>query len=153
MGLYMLILATADVIYKKEYYKYSHLWVHSSLCRFSGLLCKAASFSFFICRLCIPLNFAVAVVSSEVSTLLLVFMAIERYARLVWKPFGRSGTTLRTTVVWISGCWILGMLPKRQCLLRHWHRRKFLQGAFACDSTSTVLLKVPAFDRFSSKLG
>ncbi|XP_055331507.1 relaxin receptor 2-like [Paramacrobiotus metropolitanus] len=87
MGFYTLIIAGADANYENVYYKYSHRWVRSHLCRFSGSL---------------------AVISSEVSTLLLVFMAVERYARLVRKPIGRSGIPLRRIVIWIILCWIVG---------------------------------------------
>ncbi|GAU87385.1 hypothetical protein RvY_00247-3 [Ramazzottius varieornatus] len=87
MGLYMLIISVTDQIYKGRYHLYSHLWSRSILCRFSGLL---------------------AVVSSEVSALLLVFMALERYTLLVWNPFHRSEASIRNTMTWIAGCWIIG---------------------------------------------
>ena len=81
MGFYMFIISSADATYKADYSKHSYQWVHSHLCRFSG---------------------AISVVSFDVSALLLAYMAIERYIRLVYKPFAQKGLSLRTATVSIK---------------------------------------------------
>ncbi|OQV21313.1 Relaxin receptor 1 [Hypsibius exemplaris] len=89
MGIYMITISITDSVYKDRYYTVSHHWIHSPVCRFSGFI---------------------SVVSAEVSTLLLVFMAIERYNRLIWTPISRSNRAdLRITCGWLGVCWLAGV--------------------------------------------
>ncbi|GAU87389.1 hypothetical protein RvY_00248-1 [Ramazzottius varieornatus] len=89
MGFYMFIISSADATYKADYSKHSYQWVHSHLCRFSG---------------------AISVVSFDSSALLLAYMAIERYIRLVYKPFAQKGLSLRTATECIVACWAFGLI-------------------------------------------
>ncbi|XP_055331502.1 relaxin receptor 2-like [Paramacrobiotus metropolitanus] len=89
MGIYVLIISAADASYKSMYNQYFHQWVHGFLCQFSG---------------------SMSVVSFDTSALLLAFMALERYIRLVYKPFAQFGMSLRTAAECIVFCWIVGLI-------------------------------------------
>ncbi len=92
MGIYMLIIASVDIYYKKDFFWYSDHWRFSKLCNFAGFL---------------------ALLSSEVSIFILTIISIERFIVIMF-PFsslgGRTclrgkvlyGIVLSTWVVWIS---------------------------------------------------
>ncbi|KAB0801519.1 hypothetical protein PPYR_05873 [Photinus pyralis] len=88
MGIYMVIIAGYDLKFRNIYNKVAHEWISSWPCTFAGVL---------------------AMVSSEVSVLLLVFMSVERFL-IIAVPFGRFSSIDVKKCALILGCiWILGV--------------------------------------------
>ncbi len=87
MGLYLLIIGIQDYRYRDVYQNNSHEWMQSWECTVAGIL---------------------AMVSSEVSMLILAFMSIERFF-LIADPFGghrhlnTENILMSLFVIWILG--------------------------------------------------
>ena len=84
MGLYLLIISSADQYYNKYFPSYAETWHKSILCKFAGLL---------------------SVLSSEASLLFLVLIATDRIWAfrkmfVTYKLFGRKTQRLLTLSVW-----------------------------------------------------
>ncbi|KAF2885780.1 hypothetical protein ILUMI_20415 [Ignelater luminosus] len=88
MGIYLLIIGFHDVKFRNIYNKVSHQWMSSWLCTTAGIL---------------------AMTSSEVSVLLLVFMSVER-CLLITAPFGHlASLTLKPAFSILFSIWTVGI--------------------------------------------
>ena len=85
MGIYMLILASADLYYGDEYFLYSDQWR-------SGIVCKIAGF--------------ISLVSSEASVLLLTVISYDRFMGVVF-PFSRRRLTPGSVKLAVGVLWLL----------------------------------------------
>ncbi|XP_072024280.1 uncharacterized protein [Amphiura filiformis] len=89
MGIYMLIIASVDVSYGRDFFWYSEDWrVKSHLCKFAGFL---------------------ALLSSETSVFILTVISIDRFIILVF-PFGQKrfrGNILYMTIFVIWAMWMV----------------------------------------------
>ena len=93
MGIYMLILASADIYYGNQYFLYSDQWR-------SGTVCKIASF--------------LGLLSSEASVFFITLISIDRFISLLF-PFSRflirsTGSKLLTCILWLFAL-ILAIVP------------------------------------------
>ena len=87
MGIYLLVIGAKDLEFRGNYHGESHKWISSWTCTIIG---------------------ALAMISSEVSIFILVFMSFERFL-LIAVPFGghqnltpkKSGCSL--VVIWTFG--------------------------------------------------
>ncbi|KAK4871706.1 hypothetical protein RN001_015830 [Aquatica leii] len=88
MGIYMIIIAFHDFKFRNIYNKTAHIWMSSWFCTVAGVL---------------------AMISSEVSVFLLVFMSVERLL-IIAVPFGPfSSMDLTKTMTILSSIWVLGI--------------------------------------------
>ncbi|XP_072039209.1 G-protein coupled receptor GRL101-like [Amphiura filiformis] len=85
MGIYMLILACADLYYGDDYFVFSDQWR-------SGPICKLAS---FICLM-----------SSEASVFLITLISVDRFLCLVF-PFSPLHLRLKSTRIIVSILWVI----------------------------------------------
>ncbi|XP_038070509.1 G-protein coupled receptor GRL101-like [Patiria miniata] len=88
MGVYMVIIATVDVIKKEEYYLTATEWRKSALCKAAGVI---------------------SVMSSEASVFFITLISVDRYLCIV-HPFSR--VRLRERSVWVStaSIWIASLV-------------------------------------------
>ncbi|CAI6356912.1 unnamed protein product [Macrosiphum euphorbiae] len=88
MVIYLTVIGYHDQIYRNEYYLYAHEWESSILCTIIGIM---------------------AVISSEVSMLMLVFLSLERFL-LIAVPFsGYQVLKLKTAVYCMISIWAVGI--------------------------------------------
>ncbi|XP_077989864.1 uncharacterized protein LOC144444325 [Glandiceps talaboti] len=85
MGIYLLIIASADMYYRGEYIQYDDFWRSSPLCSFAGFL---------------------STLSSEVSVFTLTVMTIDRFVIIVF-PFKCIRLKLKTCTFLIIVGWIV----------------------------------------------
>ncbi|XP_019605178.2 relaxin receptor 2 isoform X1 [Rhinolophus sinicus] len=88
MGVYLFLVGFFDIKYRGQYQKYALLWMESLQCRLMGLL---------------------AVLSTEVSVLLLTYLTLEKFLVIVF-PFSNIRPGKRQTSVILTGIWIVGFL-------------------------------------------
>ncbi|XP_038618104.1 relaxin receptor 2 [Tachyglossus aculeatus] len=88
MGVYLFFVGFFDIKYRGQYKKYALLWMESLQCRLMGLL---------------------AMLSTEVSVLLLTYLTLEKYLVIVF-PFNNIRPGKRQTLVILVGIWIVGFL-------------------------------------------
>ncbi|XP_038052706.1 uncharacterized protein LOC119725373 [Patiria miniata] len=88
MGVYMVIIATVDVIKKEEYYLVATEWRNSALCKAGGVM---------------------SVLSSEASVFFITLISVDRYLCIV-HPFSR--VRLKEKSVWVSvaSIWVVSLL-------------------------------------------
>lgn len=87
-GVYMLIIATADLSFRGVYYRYSEIWQTGGLCKFAGFL---------------------AVLGSEGSVMFLTVITIDRFQGIVF-PLSRRKLRFKSTYT-VSLCvWLLAVL-------------------------------------------
>ncbi|XP_039289289.1 relaxin receptor 2 [Nilaparvata lugens] len=86
IGLYLLAIAYHDYMYREVYNSEAHNWMTSWRCTMIGIL---------------------AMTSSEVSVLILVFMSIERFLKIE-NAFG-EGLTLKKAIVSTAAIWFVGI--------------------------------------------
>ncbi|KAL0276039.1 UNVERIFIED_CONTAM: hypothetical protein PYX00_003713 [Menopon gallinae] len=87
MGIYLLFIGSKDVEYRGVYQKVSHEWISSWTCTLVG---------------------ALAMISSEVSIFILVFMSFERFL-LIAIPFGgHRSLTKKTSFLSLAVIWTFG---------------------------------------------
>lgn len=87
MGMYLSIIGVQDFRFRQQYHKVALDWVESWSCVMAGVL---------------------AMVSSEVSLLILAFMSVERFI-LIADPFGgHRHMTTRNVCVFLLTIWLLG---------------------------------------------
>ena len=86
MGLYVLILASVDAYYGKEYYKFSDEWRVSIGCRIAGFM---------------------SLFSAETSLLLLALLTLDRFLVLVF-PFSMKHFRKFSTIVAAAGALVIG---------------------------------------------
>ncbi|KAI8521328.1 G-protein coupled receptor [Branchiostoma belcheri] len=88
MGVYLVIIASRDVMYRNEFIQHALFWQESVLCQFAGFL---------------------AMLSSEVSVLLLTYMSMERCLIIVF-PFRTMEPSARQNRTCIACIWLIGFL-------------------------------------------
>ncbi|XP_050439056.1 relaxin receptor 2 [Adelges cooleyi] len=104
MALYLTVIGYHDLKYSDEFYIYAHEWKSSSLCTIIGMI---------------------AVVSSEVSLLILVFLSLERFL-LIAVPFsGYHVLKLKTATYCVTAIWLVAICISVAPLLLLKHATKF----------------------------
>ncbi|XP_014635723.1 PREDICTED: relaxin receptor 1 isoform X3 [Ceratotherium simum simum] len=93
MGIYLFVIGAFDLKFRGEYNKYAQLWMESIHCQLVGSL---------------------AILSTEVSVLLLTFLTLEKYICVVY-PFrclrpGKCRTITVLILIWIIG-FIVAFIP------------------------------------------
>uniref|UniRef100_UPI00398EC1AC relaxin receptor 2-like isoform X1 n=1 Tax=Pristiophorus japonicus TaxID=55135 RepID=UPI00398EC1AC len=93
MGVYLFFVGIFDVKYRGEYNKHAQLWMESVQCRMIGFL---------------------AMLSTEVSVLLLTYLSLEKYIVIVF-PFndikpGKHQTLIILITIWLIG-FIIAIIP------------------------------------------
>ena len=88
MGVYMLVIASADIHYGKDYYLSAHEWRSSVLCEFAGFL---------------------GFVSSESSVFTLTIIALDRLICIKY-PFGKYRFTYKMARIVIISVWVFTAL-------------------------------------------
>uniref|UniRef100_A0A2K6T7H1 Relaxin family peptide receptor 1 n=1 Tax=Saimiri boliviensis boliviensis TaxID=39432 RepID=A0A2K6T7H1_SAIBB len=93
MGIYLFVIGGFDLKFRGEYNKHAQLWMESTHCQLVGSL---------------------AILSTEVSVLLLTFLTLEKYICIVY-PFrclrpGKSRTITVLILIWIIG-FIVAIIP------------------------------------------
>uniref|UniRef100_A0A2K6F1N2 Relaxin family peptide receptor 1 n=1 Tax=Propithecus coquereli TaxID=379532 RepID=A0A2K6F1N2_PROCO len=93
MGIYLFVIGAFDLKFRGEYNKHAQLWMESIHCRLLGSL---------------------AILSTEVSVLLLTFLTLEKYICIVY-PFrclrpGKCRTITVLILIWIVG-FIVAFIP------------------------------------------
>ncbi|XP_013076032.2 G-protein coupled receptor GRL101-like [Biomphalaria glabrata] len=86
MGIYLVIIASVDVVYREVYIVHEHSWKQSTLCQIAGTL---------------------ATLSSETSTFFILFITLERFLTIRF-PFGEHKISNFGKYVLISFAWCLG---------------------------------------------
>ncbi|XP_078004025.1 relaxin receptor 2-like [Phascolarctos cinereus] len=86
MGIYLFFIGASDLRYAGEYNKHAQAWMASSQCQAVGCL---------------------AMLSSEVSVLLLTYMTLEKYIGIVF-PFSRYRAGRRQTLATLVAIWLVG---------------------------------------------
>ncbi|XP_019376649.1 PREDICTED: relaxin receptor 1-like isoform X1 [Gavialis gangeticus] len=86
MGIYLFFIGAFDLKYSGEYNKHAQVWMASIQCQLVGSL---------------------AMLSSEVSVLLLTYMTLEKYLCIVF-PFSRYGASKKQTISMLVFIWLLG---------------------------------------------
>ncbi|KAK6971010.1 G-protein coupled receptor GRL101 [Biomphalaria glabrata] len=89
MGIYLVIIASVDVVYRGVYIVHENSWKQSTLCQLAGTL---------------------ATLSSETSTFFILFITLERFLTIRF-PFGehkisKSGKYVLTSVAWCFGLFL-----------------------------------------------
>ncbi|KAI8495334.1 peptide receptor 1 [Branchiostoma belcheri] len=88
MGVYLLVIATKDMMFRGEYHRHTHAWTNSLGCQITGFL---------------------AMLSAEVSVLLLTYMSVERFLCVVF-PYRDNRPNIRQAAVAICLIWFFGLL-------------------------------------------
>ncbi|KAE8627353.1 hypothetical protein XENTR_v10006952 [Xenopus tropicalis] len=88
MGIYLFFIGVFDVKYRGQYKKYALLWMESLQCRSLGFL---------------------AMLSTEVSVLLLTFLTLEKYLAIVF-PFSNIRPGKRQTLIILISLWAVGFI-------------------------------------------
>ena len=88
MGLYMVILASVDAYYRKEYFIYSDTWRSSRLCKFAGFLC---------------------LLSGEASVFFLTLISFDRFMGTVF-PFSRFRFKMDTVKITGLALWCISFV-------------------------------------------
>ncbi|ROI27653.1 Relaxin receptor 2 [Anabarilius grahami] len=93
MGVYLLFIGAFDIKYCGEYNRHAQIWMESLSCQLIG---------------------ALAMLSTEVSVMMLTYMTIEKYLCIVF-PFqhyraGRKQTLCSLTFIWLLG-FIIAVIP------------------------------------------
>ncbi|KAK6636889.1 hypothetical protein RUM43_010553 [Polyplax serrata] len=83
MGIYLVVIGIKDIEYRGIYHRVSHEWISSWTCTLIG---------------------SIAMLSSEVSIIILVFMSLERFL-LIAVPFGGH-----QTLNWRTSCFSVGVI-------------------------------------------
>ncbi|GAB0194800.1 relaxin receptor 1-like [Grus japonensis] len=86
MGIYLFVIGAFDLKYSGEYNKHAQGWMGSLPCQLAGSL---------------------AMLSSEVSVLLLTYMTLEKYFSIVF-PFSHHRAGKKQTISVLAAIWLLG---------------------------------------------
>ncbi|XP_029459027.1 relaxin receptor 2 [Rhinatrema bivittatum] len=93
MGIYLFFIGVFDIKYRGQYKKFALLWMESLQCRIIGFL---------------------AMLSTEVSVLLLTYLTLEKYLVIVFpfsnRQMGKHQTLINLIGIWIAG-FILAIIP------------------------------------------
>ncbi|KAK1904212.1 Electron transfer flavoprotein-ubiquinone oxidoreductase mitochondrial [Dissostichus eleginoides] len=88
MGIYLFMIGAYDLKYRGEYNRHAQAWMDSSQCQVIGSL---------------------AMLSTEVSVLLLTYLTLEKYICIVY-PFQYLTPGWRRTVTILLGIWVFGFI-------------------------------------------
>ncbi|XP_054431955.1 relaxin receptor 1 [Pteronotus mesoamericanus] len=88
MGIYLLVIGAFDLKFRGEYSKHAQLWIESFHCQLMGSL---------------------AILSTEVSVLLLTFLTLEKYIYIVY-PFRYLRPRKCRTITVLILIWIIGII-------------------------------------------
>ncbi|KAM5332420.1 relaxin receptor 2 [Glossophaga mutica] len=88
MGVYLFFVGFFDIKYRGQYQKYALLWMESFQCHLMGVL---------------------AMLSTEVSVLLLTYLTLEKFLVIVF-PFSNIRPGKRQTSVILIGIWLVGFV-------------------------------------------
>ncbi|XP_040608552.1 relaxin receptor 1 isoform X1 [Mesocricetus auratus] len=88
MGVYLFVIGAFDLKFRGEYNKYAQPWKESAHCQFMGSL---------------------AILSTEVSVLLLTFLTLEKYICIVY-PFRCLRPRKCRTITTLTSIWIIGFV-------------------------------------------
>ncbi|XP_021942766.1 relaxin receptor 1 isoform X2 [Zootermopsis nevadensis] len=88
MGIYLLVIGTQDSQFRGIYHKEAHNWMTSWRCTIIGM---------------------VAMTSSEVSVLILVFLSMERFLLIAVPLGGHQNMSMKTTCLSLSVIWTAGL--------------------------------------------
>ena len=88
MGIYLLVIGAFDLKFRGEYNKHAQLWTESFHCQLTGSL---------------------AILSTEVSVLLLTFLTLEKYIYIVY-PFRYLRPRKCRTITVLILIWIIGII-------------------------------------------
>uniref|UniRef100_A0A8C6WU10 Relaxin family peptide receptor 1 n=1 Tax=Neogobius melanostomus TaxID=47308 RepID=A0A8C6WU10_9GOBI len=88
MGIYLFMIGAYDLKFRGEYNRHAQAWMDSSQCQFIGSL---------------------AMLSTEVSVLLLTYLTLEKYICIVY-PFHYLTPGWRRTVTILLGIWVFGFV-------------------------------------------
>ncbi|XP_053561538.1 relaxin receptor 2 [Bombina bombina] len=88
MGVYLFFIGVFDVKYRGQYKKYALLWMESLQCKSLGFL---------------------AMLSTEVSVLLLTYLTLEKYLAIVF-PFKNIRPGKRQTLIILILIWVIGFI-------------------------------------------
>ncbi|XP_057706212.1 relaxin receptor 1 isoform X2 [Corythoichthys intestinalis] len=88
MGIYLFMIGAYDLKFRGEYNRHAQAWMDSGQCQIIGSL---------------------AMVSTEVSVLLLTYLTLEKYICIVY-PFRYLTPGLRRTVTVLLGIWVFGFM-------------------------------------------
>ncbi|XP_041369567.1 G-protein coupled receptor GRL101-like [Gigantopelta aegis] len=102
MGVYMIFIGSADVLYRGKYLWYANFWKQSPWCKTAGFL---------------------STLSSEVSTMLICLITLDRLLAIKF-PFGQIRFNKKSYIVACVLAWLLGMAMALVPLLpatSHWN--------------------------------
>ena len=88
MGLYMIVIASADLYYGDDYFIYSDAWRNGAMCRIAGFIC---------------------LLSSEASVFFLTLISFDRFMGAVF-PFSQSRFTIRSVKATSFVLWLISLL-------------------------------------------
>lgn len=88
MGIYLFMIGAYDLKFRGEYNRHAQAWMDSSQCQVIGSL---------------------AMLSTEVSVLLLTYLTLEKYICIVY-PFKYLTPGWRRTVTILLGIWVFGFI-------------------------------------------
>ena len=93
MGLYMLIIASADLYFTVSFPNHTDIWRYSPLCHFAGIIC---------------------LVSSEASVCFITLISIERFLCVAFSnnqcKIGKKSATFAILLIWLLTI-VVGMIP------------------------------------------
>ncbi|XP_041370978.1 G-protein coupled receptor GRL101-like isoform X1 [Gigantopelta aegis] len=102
MGVYMIFIGTADMLYRGKYLWYGNIWKQSPWCKIAGFL---------------------STLSSEVSTMLICLITLDRLLAIKF-PFGQIRFNKKSYIIACVFAWLLGMVMALVPLLpatSHWN--------------------------------
>ena len=111
MGIYMLLIASADMYYRDVYIAYAEQWQASFICKMAGFL---------------------SVLSSEASVFFMTVISIDRFIAITL-PFSslhlsRKSALISVTIVW----WLTGLLSIMPVLIRGYFGDEFYGRSSVC---------------------
>ncbi|KPP79266.1 hypothetical protein Z043_101170, partial [Scleropages formosus] len=86
MGIYLFFVGVFDVKFRGQYNRHAHVWMESPICHTMGFM---------------------AMLSSEVSVLLLTYLTLEKFLAIVF-PFSPLRPGRRLTAAMLASIWVLG---------------------------------------------
>uniref|UniRef100_A0A2S2Q8Z6 Relaxin receptor 2 n=1 Tax=Sipha flava TaxID=143950 RepID=A0A2S2Q8Z6_9HEMI len=104
MVIYLTVIGYHDIIYRSKYYRYAQEWESSYLCTAIGMI---------------------AVISSEVSMLILVFLSLERFLLIAVPLSGYQVLKLKTAIYIMVSIWFVGICISIAPLILWKHSSKF----------------------------
>ncbi|XP_034252753.1 relaxin receptor 2-like [Thrips palmi] len=98
MGVYLLVIASADEVMRGQYNGWAHSWMTSWVCTIAGVM---------------------SMLSSEVSVMTLVFMSLDRFL-LIADPLGRNLMSFGSSAKSVAAIWVSGLILAVLPVIVHW---------------------------------